>query len=245
MGQLNDKVAEERILHLSINSEVSFDVMITPGSIKEFVYGNLYSEGFIRSLNELLEYHENEKKDLINVDVKIKDLNSKLSYLKKNYNIVWTECGSGSEIKRLGDQLKPLDIKIKIRAEDILLIPDKIKDKIDAFKQTGAFHYAFLFDDQLSLVTYSYDIGRHNAIDKVIGDELLNSEALDNKILYTTGRISSDLILKCARAKIPVVISRGAALDTAISLAKKYDLCLIGFLRGKRFNIYSHPEAVT
>ena len=148
------------------------------------------------------------------------------------------------EIKRLTDQIKSIEGKIKINAQNVLNILDEIKDKIELFKQTGALHYAFLFDYNTKLKIYSYDIGRHNAVDKVVGSQLLVDQRLDDKMLYITGRISLDIILKCLRVKIPIIISRGAPLDSAVTIAQKYNICLIGFLRGKRFNIYSHPEVI-
>ena len=241
---IDDNVAEEKILHLEINSEINFDVIITPEDIEPFVYGNLYSEGFIKSPKDVLGYSEKIRNGLISVVVKIKDFSKRSQFFRKNYNIVWTECGSTGEVKRMTDQFKAIESGLKIKADVLLTLRTIINDKIELFKQTGAFHYAFLFDENLGLRTYAYDIGRHNAIDKAIGKELLKTGKLDDKIIYTTGRISSDIIMKCLRAKIPIIISRGAPLHSAVELARKYNMCLIGFLRGKRFNIYSSPEKI-
>ena len=244
MVSKDDVVAEEAVLHLVINSDISFDVVFTPNDIKEFVYGNLFTEGFIKEKSEISKYQESIKKNLVNVRVKISNFPDKKVFLKKNYNIVWTECGSSAELVRLSDQFKPLKLDGKISAEKLLNIPQLIKDKTEHFKQTGAFHYAFVFDEKLKLAGYAYDIGRHNAMDKALGALILDEVSTVDKMIYVTGRISSDILLKCLRARVPVLISRGAPFDTAIELAKKYNMCLIGFLRGKRFNIYSNPEII-
>jgi FdhD protein len=241
---IEDLVADERILHLDINSEVSFDVIFTPENIKDFVYGNLFTEGFISTIDEVKNYQEDQKPTLINVSVSLKNFARQKKYLKKNYNIVWTECGSAPEIKRLTDQIKPIENEITIKAKDILKILDHVKIKNELFKQTGAYHYAFLFDNEFNLEYYSYDIGRHNAVDKVVGAQLQKDGIFQNKLMFVTGRISSDLVLKCLRARIPFILSRSAPLENAIELANKYNLCLIGFLRGKRFNIYSNSQAI-
>ncbi len=244
----DDIVAEENVLHLEINKDVSFDVIISPSDIKEFVYGNLLSEGFIKVKGDVQNYKEKIKKSLIRVNVKLKDFPMRKTFLKKNYNIVWTECGSTGELTRLGDRFQRFGDDFKINADEILNIFDEIKDKIDLFKQTGAFHYAFMLDKNAKLVSYAYDIGRHNAVDKALGHILLTQDpehdAIHDKILYITGRISSDILLKCLRARVPVIISRSAPLDSAVNLAREHNLCLIGFLRGKRFNVYSNPDAV-
>jgi FdhD protein len=246
LAEITDMVAEEYLLHLLINSEVSFDVIITPSDIKEFVYGNLFSEGFIKQKDEILTYKENIKKSLINVKVKVKNFSEKKVFLKKNYNIVWTECGSVGEITRLVDKFKPLTTKIKVSGNNIIKIPNLIKDKTELFKQTGAFHYAFLFKPDLEIVTYAFDIGRHNAVDKAFGRLVLNDKIMEisNQIMYVTGRVSSDIVLKCLRANLPIIVSRSAPFDNAIELAEKYNICLIGFLRGKRFNVYSNPDII-
>lgn len=244
MSELEDNIAEENILHLEINSDVSFDVVLSPDDIMEFVYGNLFSEGFIRDKSEVKSYKENIKKSLIFVKVKLADFPDKKVFLKKNYNIVWTECGSSTELIRLSDQFKSITFKNKLKSSDIIMLSNSIKDKTELFKQTGAFHYAFIFDKDLNLLSYAHDIGRHNAVDKVFGRLILDGATFEDKVLFSTGRISSDILLKCLRAKLPVVISRSAPLATAVELANKYDICLIGFLRGKRFNVYSNPGAI-
>jgi len=241
---MEDTIAQENILHLVINSDISFDVIISPNDIKDFVYGNLFTEGFIHEKSEVTSYKETIKKSLISVKIKLKDFEHKKVFLKKNYNIVWTECGSGGELARLADQFKPLDNFVKVKADDLLTISTKIQDKIEHFKETGAFHYAFIFDTEINLMSYSYDIGRHNAVDKAVGQFFLDEKSLADKLLFVTGRISSDILLKCLRAKIPLVLSRSAPLDVAVELANKYNIGLIGFLRGKRFNVYSNSQAI-
>ena len=244
LTKVDDVIAEEFLLHLVINSDLSFDVIISPTDIKEFVFGNLFTEGFIGVKDDVQKYNEKIKETLITVNVKLKNLPTRKQFLKKNYNIVWTECGSRGELMRYIDQFKPFKDVVKIKSNDLLNVFNEIKDKIGLFKKTGAFHYAFLLDKDIKLHHYAYDIGRHNAVDKVLGRQLLVDGNVQDKVLFTTGRISSDIILKCLRAKVPVLVSRGAPLDTAVNLARNYNMCLIGFLRGKRFNIYSNPEAI-
>lgn len=109
----------------------------------------------------------------------------------------------------------------------------------EGFRLTGAYHYAFLFDPALRLVASGEDIGRHNAVDKAIGGALLAGRHLGDLVLFTTGRASAEIALKALRAGIPLVASQGAALMGAIALARRHNLGLIGFLRGRRFNLYS------
>jgi FdhD protein len=249
---IDDPVAEEAIAHIEINDEVSFDTIISPVGpdeevdIKSYVYGNLFTEGFIRSQDEVLKYQDKRKEDIINVKLELKNFEARKKFLARNYNIIWTECGSLPELKRPLDKLEKIETDFKLNAEDMFKIHEQIKDQTTLFKETGAYHYAFLFSPAMDLIESACDIGRHNAVDKVVGKHLLKNKNEENlfrdNLLYTTGRISSDIVLKCLRSRLPVVISRGAPLKTAIELARKYNLGLVGFLRygAKRFNVYSN-----
>ena len=236
------KIAEEAILHVEIN-EMSYDVIISPSEIKEFIYGNLLSEGFIKGLDDVTSYIEKRRKDLVRVTLNLKTFEP--SFLRKKYNIVWTECGTVPEIqKRKGERLKKIQCEFKLKAKDILGIQGKMRDKINKMEKTGGVHFSALFDEDLEMKRFTFDVGRHNAVDKVIGKNFLGREGFEDKILFTTGRVSSDIVVKCLRVRIPVVISKNSPLYTAISLARKYNLCLIGYLRGKRFEIFSREEVV-
>lgn len=137
-----------------------------------------------------------------------------------------------------------IEHRFKLEAIKLIDIQAKIKNSVELFKSTGAFHYAFLFTPTLELEFGICDISRHNAVDKIIGKALLEEIDLKKRVLFTTGRITSSAILKCLRVKIPFIISRGAPLLNAVLLAKQYDLGVIGFLRGNRFNIYSGENYV-
>lgn len=235
-------IAEEAILHVQIN-EMGYDVIISPSEIREFVYGNLLSEGFIKSLDDVMEYNEKRRLDLINVILKLRTFEP--SFLRKNYNIVWTECGSVPEIqKRTGERLRKIKSTLKLDAKDILGIQKTVRERIGQMPKTGGVHYSALFDSDLKLKHFAFDVGRHNAVDKAIGLNLLAHEGFEDKVLFTTGRVSSDIVVKCLRAKIPFVISKNSPLYTAISLARKYNLCLIGYLRGNKFEIFSGAELI-
>lgn len=241
LEKTSDIVAEECIVHIEINSKSRFSTIMTQNDIKHFVYGNLLTEGFIKSKDDILSYSEEKKENVIRIKVKINN------FLKdkqiKNYNIIWTGCGK-PQLPIFGENFEKIKNNFKVKANDIFKIKNEIKDKTELFKLTGAFHYAFLFDKNIKLSNYSYDIGRHNAIDKVIGKLLINNENINDKILFTTGRITSDIILKCLRVKIPLIVTRSAPLYNTVLLSRKYNIGLIGFLRGNRFNVYSNQEII-
>ncbi|TET91916.1 MAG: formate dehydrogenase accessory sulfurtransferase FdhD [Methanomassiliicoccales archaeon] len=244
LTELSDKIAEGCFLHLELNDGVGFDTMISPDQVKEFVYGNLFSEGFIKKSKDVLSYHHKRKGNNISAKVRLAE-EKKISFAR-NYNVIWTDCASPSLIqKRMGDKLTKVKSTLKLDPQSIIKASKKTRELSQPYKETGALHSAFLFDGKMNLITHAHDVSRHNAVDKVIGIHFLDGKSFKNTVIMTTGRITSSMVLKCLRARIPMVVSRGAPLYDSIELAREYGLGVIGFLRGRRFNIYSGEEMLT
>ena len=119
----------------------------------------------------------------------------------------------------------------------------KFQMKSELYKTTGGTHSAALSDGE-NILIFHEDIGRHNAVDKVIGDAFLQQIRLDDKILITSGRVSSEILLKVAKGGIPLLVAISAPTDMAVELANKLGITLIGFARGKRMNVYTHEERI-
>jgi formate dehydrogenase accessory protein FdhD len=231
LSEVSDKIAEGSFLHLELNDGIGFDTMISPDQIKEFVFGNLFSEGFIKNVGDIVGYSHKRRGDNISVKVSMAEA-VKISF-SRNYNVIWTDCTSPSLLqKRMGDKLESVETELRLK-------PDQL---VEAAKKTREFS---IFDKDLNIVAHAHDVSRHNAVDKVIGMRLLDGKPFENTIIMTTGRITSNLVLKCLRSGIPMVASRGAPLADSIDVAREYGLGVIGFLRGRRFNIYSGEEMIT
>ncbi len=237
--KVTDYLVAECLLQVSINTDLTLNMVLTPEMIKFFIYGHLFSKGFVKSSDEILEIAVHEYKNRIRSAVKL--TNPPQGFKDKETQILWTGCASGAESAEYIN-LEKIKSSLQISAQKLIDIPGKVRKNTPGFKLTGAYHYAFLFDKGANLLLQAKDIGRHNAVDKVIGEALLEGTALHDKMLYTTGRISSDIVLKSLRAKIPLLVSRSAPLAQAVKLAREYNLGVVGFLRGKRFNIYSGSE---
>jgi FdhD protein len=237
---VRDALAEELVLHVDLGEGVGFDTVISPGMLRDFVYGNLFSEGLITSPADITFYRQERRGAMAGVQVRIKGLEGRLPFLKRNYGIIWADCGrKAPEYRRVGERLVRRAKGFMLEPAVVLKVLSSTASMFSEFERTGGYHYAFLLDRDANVIGRAPDVSRHNAVDKVIGQEFLAGRPLDDRVLFVTGRIGMDIAMKCIRCRIPLVVSRSAPLYQAVMLARKYNLGMIGFLRGKRFNIYS------
>jgi FdhD protein len=240
------ELAEEAMLHVEINGTASFDVVVTPERLREFVVGYLLCEGYVARADEVKKLTLRTKDRIARADVTVDSPRVRSLQFRKNYNIIWTECGTADAFYRmLGERIPKIRSGLAITPAAMFKCYGEVLERDDAYKRTGAYHYAFLFDPVKSRVlAYAIDIGRHNAIDKVVGVALSQGVDPSKAALFSTGRVTIDMVLKAVRARLPIVISRSAPLDQAVELARQFDQTLVGFLRTSRFNVYSAPQRV-
>ena len=236
-------IAEEANVTVHVEPLGILDIVMTPGSLREFIVGHLYCEGLVQRAEQVMDVTVADRGDkrevLVELDpALVEEASEDGSFDSVNKRgLIQTECGAPSiwPIK----PLSPIEGRFVMTAAAIAGIPRAVRDRSQLFVETGAFHYAFLLDADGEPVLEAFDVGRHTAVDKVVGRALLGGVDPSRMALYTTGRISSDVARKCIRARIPLVISRGAPLAGAIGLARANDLGMVGFLRGGRFNVYA------
>ncbi len=239
-SEIEDWVGEESIVEIVFPSGRKKRFVVTAERIEEFVYGHLLGEGIIQGPEGVRGYKEEldqEKGDTLRVFLALKDEPE-----EGEGSVIWTSCGQSVPEAR---GLSPLEPRPLFSKDAIFSLPRMVSSHTQEFRLTGAYHYAFLFSPEPRLLVCAKDIGRHNAVDKVLGAALLAGFPRDCALLYLTGRVSADIVLKALRARVPLVVSPGAALLGAVDLARRYHLGLIGFLRGKRFNVYSGASWLT
>jgi len=247
-----DTVLIESPIDLNVNSEPLANIICLPKDLKELAVGFLFSIGIINSIEDIKEVNVDELDNKINVI-----LQSSIEFKVQNLNlnpisrVVDTTCGISSPwrdlIKRTLDESKET-IKsrddIKIKSELIYTSIKEMQKETVLYRETGGCHGAAIFNLEGRLLGCKEDIGRHNAIDKVIGDLLLKKHNFKDIFLTSTGRLTGDSVLKAIRAKIPIVVSLSAAVESGIRLAFGYGITLIGFVRGSRMNIYTHSRRI-
>lgn len=251
-SEINDIVLIESPIDLIVNSEPLVNIICLPKDLKELAIGFLFSIGIIDSIKDIEEIRIDELTNQIYVDLN-DSIDFNISNLEINPvgRVIDTSCGISSPwrdtIKKSLDEnkeLKKAKDQLRIRSEIIFSAIKQIYKEMNLYRETGGCHGAAIFSIKGKLLSIKEDIGRHNAIDKVIGDMLLNKKSLYNTFLIFSGRLTGDCVLKAIRAKIPVIASVSAAIESGIRLAFAYGITLIGFVRGSRMNIYTHPYRI-
>ena len=228
--------------------------MRTPGNDENLVIGLLYNEGIINNFSEIAKTELIGEKvgqyDLQNkIRVTLKNANNlDIKHLKRNFltNSSCGVCGKTSidsievTCKKKLNPSKPM-----IKASLVTKIPNILRQEQSEFSKTGGIHASALFDSDGNQLIIKEDVGRHNALDKVIGQCLKNSKLdNDNQFIACSGRLSFELVQKTLMANIGLLMGVGAPTSLAIDLAKRLDMTLIGFVKSDSFNIYCGEKRI-
>lgn len=240
--EVNDFLAREVPLTINLNGQELVTLLSTPEDIKDLVRGFLFTSGLVKPGEELKDFIIDKTRWEVWVNTKESPLDSSLIF-KRLYT---SGCGKGTIFYNMVDILyrHRLESNLKISVQSILSLMREFQRSSTLFKQTGAVHSAALSDGQ-NILFFREDIARHNAIDKIIGRALAEGIDMRDTIILTSGRISSEILLKVQKGMIPVVVSRGAPTDQAVKLAADLNITLVGFARGNRLNVYSAAERVS
>ena len=218
-------------------------ILCSPFELKELAIGHLLSEGIIKSTKEIQDILFKPKNScFVNLQPEIK-FQERLSLSRLHQRIVTSACG-GQSTYQFSRKPQKVTSKLTVQAEIIFEAVKQLNFKAKTYKQTGGVHAAALYTSNGSIVALAEDVGRHNAVDKVIGIAAAKEIKFDDLFLASTGRLSGDIVYKAAKVGIPIVTSLGAALDSGFEMAQKANLTLVGFVRGKRINIYTYPERI-
>lgn len=239
--EIEDEIAVDEAICLFVNLDHFRILVASPVMKKELAVGHLFSEGVITSLEEIQNVEFSTGKIYIDLIKKV-DLSSFNEYRR---DIITTACGApimGSVEAKL--HLISITSELRVEAKKILEMVNKLNQKDSVFRRTGGTHIAMLCNSDAMVLALSEDVGRHNAVDKVIGYALLNNIRLDQSVLVSSGRQSGEMVLKAAHSGIPIVASISAAIESGIKVAEETGVTLISFARGSRMNIVSHPKRI-
>ncbi|HEX9362230.1 MAG TPA: formate dehydrogenase accessory sulfurtransferase FdhD [Candidatus Dormibacteraeota bacterium] len=251
-----DAVVTEEPLQLMLDGEPLSVVMRTPGEDIELALGLMYAEGIARSLEDIrvvrISAESGEAADGIKVDATIVDSNQVDLHLVRaprrkpeRSMLSSSACGVCGAVL-IEDLKRDLEHLAEGPSVDARILPglvERLRSGQGVFERTGGLHAAGLFTAGGELICMREDVGRHNAVDKVVGRMLLEGRVpLAGTILVVSGRAGYEIVQKSITAGMPVLAAVGAPSSLAVALSREFGQTLVGFLRGERFNVYAAPE---
>ncbi|MFI5163568.1 MAG: formate dehydrogenase accessory sulfurtransferase FdhD [Sphingobacteriales bacterium] len=227
--------------------------MRTPGNDAELALGFLFTEGIIKTQHDIASAEQcfiacaENKENVIQVSLK-EGVVPKLQNTERNFYTTSScgVCGKGSiaSIKTVSAFSNNIT-ENQVSSDTLYYLPAILQKRQEVFADTGGLHASALFDSSGELIMVREDVGRHNALDKLIGAALTDGMLpLNEHILLLSGRASFELVQKAAMAGIYIMAAVGAPSSLAVQLAEEFKITLVGFLRGKRFNIYTQPQRI-
>ncbi len=250
--QVDGNIVTEEPLEIRVDNRSVAVLMRTPGREKELAAGFVLGEGLVTDLMDIaLVRHcgravptETSEGDALDesrnlVDVTLLPGAAGPTELSDTVQLIRSGCGR-SGVGALVENLAPVDADSKIAVEVLQRLLGQITRQQTAYRAAGGIHAAAVFDTKGRCVVVSEDIGRHNAVDKAVGHCLLRGISLKDKLLVSTGRASYDMVAKGVRLGVPIIASISSPTSLAVELADALNCTLLGYLRGKTLNVYTH-----
>lgn len=239
----SDRVVREAPLTVFLNDQEFVTLVCSPTAIEDLVAGFLLVEGIIEERSDLLDIRIKPEEGLVWVETGRDKTQVEELFLKR---CLASCCGRGrSTVYFMNDaNLRPVDATLVVTPEEIRRLDRAREELAVVFRATGGTHGAALcsIDD---VIYFREDIGRHNAVDKVLGRAFLDGVSLEDKMIFLSGRVSSEIVVKAARARVPLIASRSATTDFALRLASELNITVTGFVRGDRINVYTGGHRVS
>jgi len=237
-----DRVAVEHPVVIKLNGTEVATLLCTPTDLDALAMGYLAGERYIVNVRDVKTIEVCDDRSSVTVTASSRDGGARP---EPAVHVVTSGCGSG---RLAGDLLGlaaawRLGEGIRVSARDIRRWMKEFAVRSTLFHETGGVHSAAVCLDS-RVAAFSEDIGRHNAIDKVLGRAMLDRVPLDSAVVLTSGRISAEVVLKCGLRQVGIVVSRGAATNLAIDLADRMRVTVAGFTRGRRMTVYTHDERI-
>jgi len=242
-SSIEDMVAKESPLTIILNNRELVTLLCSPENLRYLAVGFLFSEGLLKSKDEIKKIMVDDRRGVVRVETEGDEEPASDALFKR---FITSGCGRGASFYSAidaQDQVK-VESQVKISTLAVLALVHEFQHRSQIYRSTGGVHSAALCDIRDVLV-FGEDIGRHNAVDKIFGSCILNDIATDDHIIITSGRISSEILLKIARRNVPIIVSKSAPTNLGVRLANDLGVTLVGFVRGKRMNVYTHAERIT
>jgi FdhD protein len=245
-----DRVVVEEPLEIRLGGEPFQVLMRLPGWEKELALGFLYSEGIVRNLNEIITIHFCGTATDPLLPPNVVDVSLTPDALdrrgRRHVEVSYSSCGlcAKEAVGEISREVPKVASPLTITPATLLALMDRLQELQSVFQATGGTHAVALASPDGQVFIHAEDVGRHNAMDKVIGRAVLTRQELPGLVALLSGRISFEMALKCIRAGISILAAVSAPTSMALELAQELELTTVGFVRGQRFNIYTAPQRV-
>jgi FdhD protein len=231
-GRASSHLPSEMALAISVNRQELVTILCTPTKLNYLVLGFLYAEGIISGIGDVASMRVCEEESLADVIL------SNPEYELPKHRTLTSGCGGGVTFKTKG---KRVDTDLVATPKEVLSLMNQLQEQMELYRLCGGVHASALANTK-NLLVVAEDIGRHNTLDKIQGECLSRELPTRDRLLLSTGRLSSEMLLKAAKMQVPVVVSRHSPTGSAVSLARDLGITLVGHARGGRLSVYSHPE---
>jgi len=232
--KVDAQVIEEARLTFFVNGQELVSLMASPLGGEKIALGFLRNERLISGLEEVEEISTREEGCCIDVWLN-------RTFDKPEHEIVTSGCGGGITYTDYDINLQALTDAFRLDPETLQEAFSNMQDPDSLYARARGVHGAALFNGK-EIEVFVEDIGRHNTIDKVLGECMLRGIPTEGKALLATGRISSEMLIKGARMGCPIIASRNSPTSLSVELAEKWNITLVGYARGRRMRVYTHPE---
>jgi len=240
--KVTDFVAEEKPLYLFLNRVLYATIFCSPTNLKELAIGHVLSEGVLKSVAEIEEARLEKRTCRMRLRSDVA-LEKRLKLAEQSSRVIFSACGSHEPFTP-SYRLRKIDSTFRIKAETLLNCVANLNHIAEIFRKTGGTHVAAIYGNDGKILALAEDVGRHNAVDKVIGKCALKHVDFERSFLALSGRLTGDIVMKAARAHISLIGSLSAAIDSGIKIAKDANVTLVGFVRGRRMNVYCFAERI-
>jgi FdhD protein len=240
----DDLVVVEEPLEIRVGEKPVSVTLRTPGHDFDLAAGFLFTESIVRSTDDIATIRHWGSPNVVRVDLR-EGVRVDLQRLQRNFYST-SSCGVCGKVSidALRTQAAPVESAVRVTHDVILALPEALRREQKAFDATGGLHAAGVFDANGVLLRVREDVGRHNAVDKLIGSFFRESTPLDDRILVVSGRTSFEIVQKAIVARLAMLAAVGAPSSLAVELSRELGLTLLGFVRDGRFNVYAGRQRV-
>ncbi len=240
---LEKSLVREAPWTIHVNGQELVTLLCTPDKMNFMALGFLAAEGVIQRLDDVALLRVCEDEEGV-IDVMLTNADAVSVGTAPSHPVLLSGCGRGITFDDLSRNQAKLNSSLTVSATDISRLMRELQQRAETYRIAGGTHASALADIG-GLLVVAEDVGRHNTLDKIRGECMFRGISTKDRLVLTTGRISSEMVNKAVKMEVPIVASLTSPTDLGVKLAHTWEMTLVGYVRGDRMNVYSRPDRVT